>query len=122
MSILKLFRILIILSTISLLALPIVKGQLPNIYFGRHYPHGNSVVVFMYGANGPWKQMTNLEYTCNKFDLADNPADHPTCTTVPDTSINYYLFRDSEGNLLTDIDNTKEKFINNQNFRYSNFI
>ncbi len=93
-SIAILLIILIFLSSLQL-------AQSGTISFGRHYPHGNAAVVYLYGLNGTWREMKGLQYRENKIDHADNPSHHPTKTDMDISSL-LLTYKDEEKNLLCD--------------------
>ncbi len=41
--------------------------------FGRHFPHGNDAVAYLYGPNGTWREQTNLYYGWNFYKHCETP-------------------------------------------------
>ncbi len=41
--------------------------------FGKHFPHGNDAVAYLYGPNGTWREQTNLYYGWNFYKHCETP-------------------------------------------------
>jgi hypothetical protein len=77
--------------------------------FGRHLPHGNDAVAYLYGPNGTWREQTNVYYGWNYYKHCETPS-HPQDqqALVRESSISNSTAPDANCILLGDSNNNGE--------------
>jgi hypothetical protein len=78
--------------------------------YGQHYPNGDAAVAYLYGPEGTWKFLSNVEYIWNYYPQYATP-NHPY---DPGALISYAngtrmtTTRDAHGHLLLDLNDDGE--------------
>jgi len=78
--------------------------------YGQHEPNGLAAVSYIYGPNGTWKPLTNVEYIWNyypQYATANHPYDKDTLINYANGS-HQTTVRDANGHLLLDFNNDGE--------------
>ena len=56
----------------------VLSAQATYLYaapqFGKHFPHGNDAVAYLYGPNGTWREQTNVYYGWNFYKHCETPS------------------------------------------------
>ena len=78
--------------------------------YGKHFPNGNAAVNYIYGSDGTWKTLTNVQYIWNYYQQYAT-SNHPYDLT---SLVNYAngthqtTARDANGHLLLDFNHDGE--------------
>ena len=86
---------------------PLAAGLLT---YGQHEPNGLSAVNYLYGPNGTWKALTEVEYIWNyysQYATSTHPFDKTALINYADGS-RHTTTRDANGHLLLDFNNDGE--------------
>jgi hypothetical protein len=77
--------------------------------FGRHFPHGNDAVEYLYGPNGTWREQIGLYYGWNFYKHCEAPG-HPydPQALIRESSVSNSTAPDANCILLGDLNNNGE--------------
>jgi hypothetical protein len=90
-----------------------------TLTYGRHYPNGSAAVDYLYGVDGTWKDMTNIQYTYN-FYSQYGTVNHPynPGALIQEAKTNNRTCRDANGHLLLDFNHDGEIDTSNGGFAF----
>jgi hypothetical protein len=89
--------------------LPLFSAAHGASLFGAHFPHGNDAVVYLYGANGTWREQSNVYYGWNFYKHCETPAHaHNPQAMLIESSVSNSTAPDANCILLGDLDHDGE--------------
>jgi hypothetical protein len=100
---------------------PVIQPRAAGQFkYGQHEPNGLAGVNYIYGPNGTWKQLTNVEYIWNyypQYATANHPFDKTTLINYANGT-HQTTVRDANGHLLFDFNNNLELDTNGSGFAF----
>jgi hypothetical protein len=98
------------LLTLSILLLPAFPALAVSNNYGQHYPQGKASVDYLYGPEGTWKFMSNVEYIWNyypQYATPNHPYDRNALIGYANGT-HMTTARDADGHLLLDLNHDGE--------------